>query len=80
MRGVWGVQPWPLGLGTKDQTISKANYGFLNSPKKQTKFTILSKEHAQDTHFGKFEEITVLMEKTFNFDTNLSDFYSGSEP
>jgi vacuolar-type H+-ATPase subunit C/Vma6 len=26
--------------------------------------------------FGKFEEITVLMEKTCNFDTNLSDFNS----
>ena len=31
---------------TKGQTISKVNYGFLNSPKKQTKLTILSKEHA----------------------------------
>ena len=33
----------------KGQTISKANYGFLNSPKKQTNLIILSKEHAQDT-------------------------------
>ena len=28
----------------KDQTISKTNYGFLNSPKNQTNRTILSKE------------------------------------
>jgi hypothetical protein len=29
------------------QTISKANYGVLNSSKKRTKFTILSKKDAQ---------------------------------
>ena len=28
----------------KSQQILKANYGFLNSPKKQAKLTILSKE------------------------------------
>ena len=31
------------------QTISKANHGFLNSPKKRIKITILSKEDAQDS-------------------------------
>ena len=36
------------------QTISKANYGFLNSPKKRTKLTILSKEEAQDVSFVRF--------------------------
>ena len=35
-------------LAFKGQTISKENYGFLNSPKKRTKLTILSKENAQD--------------------------------
>ena len=34
---------------SKGQTISKANYSFLNSPKKRTELTILSKEHAQDS-------------------------------
>ena len=38
----------------KGQTISKANYGFLNSPKKQTHLAILSKEHAQDSEFRSF--------------------------
>ena len=35
----------------KDQTISKANYGLLNSPKKRTKCT-------QDNHsfFGRIKE------------------------
>ena len=36
------------------QTISKANYGFLNFPKKQTNLIILSKEHAQDSEFCSF--------------------------
>ena len=35
----------------KGQTISKANYAFLNSSIKQTKLTILSKEEAQDSEF-----------------------------
>ena len=39
---------------TKGQIISKANYGFLNSPKKQTKLTIPSKEHPQDSEFRSF--------------------------
>ena len=38
----------------KDQTISKANYGLLNSPKKRTKFTILNK--TQDSVFCLFFE------------------------
>ena len=42
--------------------MSKANYGFLNSSKKQLKLTILSKEDAQDSEFslffGKIEETT----------------------
>ena len=42
------------GSQTKGQKISKANYGFLNSPKKQTKLTILSKEDAQDSEFRSF--------------------------
>jgi hypothetical protein len=39
---------------TKGQTILKENYGFLNSPKKRTKLTILSKESAQDSEFRSF--------------------------
>ena len=38
----------------KGQKISKANYGFLNSPKKRTKLTILSKEDPQDSEFCSF--------------------------
>ena len=38
-----------FSLELKGQTISKANYGVLNSPKKRTKLTILSKEDAQDS-------------------------------
>ena len=38
----------------KGQTISKANYGFLNSSKKRTKLTILSKEDAKDSEFCSF--------------------------
>ena len=33
---------------TKGGTISKENYGFLNSPKKWTKLIILSQEDDQD--------------------------------
>ena len=33
----------------KGQTIPNANFGFLNSSKKRTKLTILSKEDAQDS-------------------------------
>ena len=36
-------------IAGKGQTISKANYGFLNSSKKRTKLTILSKEDVQDS-------------------------------
>ena len=38
----------------KGQKISKANYGFLDSPKKRTKLTILSKEDPQDSEFCPF--------------------------
>ena len=38
----------------KGQTILKANYDFLNSPKKRTKLTILSKKEAQDSEFRSF--------------------------
>ena len=41
-------------LHTKGQTISRANYVFLNSPKKRTKLTILTKEDAQDSEFRSF--------------------------
>ena len=48
---------------SKGQTISKANHGFINSPKKQTKHTILSKEDAQDSEFcsffGRFEDTII---------------------
>ena len=37
------------------QTISKANYAFLNSPKKRTKLTILSKEHRIVSFFRFWE-------------------------
>ena len=33
------------------KSISKVNYDFLNSPKKRTKLTILSKKVAQDSEF-----------------------------
>ena len=39
---------------TKGKKISKENYGFLNSPKKRTKLTILSKEDTQDSEFHSF--------------------------
>ena len=35
-------------------TISKVNYDFLNSPKKRTKFTILSKGDVKDSKFCTF--------------------------
>ena len=38
----------------KGQTISEANYGFLNSSKKRTKLTMLSVENAQDSEFCSF--------------------------
>ena len=38
----------------KGQATTKANYGFLNSSKKRTKLTILSKEDAQDSMFRSF--------------------------
>ena len=41
-------------LHTKGQPISRANYVFLNSPKKLTKLTILTKEDAQDSEFRSF--------------------------
>jgi hypothetical protein len=43
-----GVYLHDTRIRSKGQTISKANCGFLNSPKKQMKLTIPSKEHAQD--------------------------------
>ena len=39
---------------SKGQKISKANHGVLNSPKKRTKLTILSREDAQDSEFRSF--------------------------
>ena len=39
----------PQNVFNKGQTNSKANYGFLNSPQKGTKLTILSKKEAQDS-------------------------------
>ena len=41
-------------LCAKGRTISKVNYDFLNSPKKRTKLTILSKGDAQDSEFRSF--------------------------
>ena len=38
----------------KGQFISKGRFGFLNSSKKRTKLTILSKEVAQDNEFRSF--------------------------
>jgi hypothetical protein len=40
----------------KGQTISKENYGVLNSFKKRTKLTILSKEDPQNSEFHSFLE------------------------
>jgi hypothetical protein len=50
--------PWIILLRHvfKGQTISKANYGVLNSPKKRMKLTILSIEDAQDSEFCSFFE------------------------
>ena len=46
---------------SKGQTISKGNHGFLNSSKKWTKLTILSREDAQNSgvcsFFGRIEDI-----------------------
>ena len=43
------------GSRTKGQTISKANYGFLNYSKIRTKFlTTKSTEDAQDSEFRSF--------------------------
>ena len=41
-------------LNTTSQKISKANYGFLNSPKKRTELTILSEEDPRDSEFPLF--------------------------
>ena len=49
----WFIILLSIGIA-KGQTISKANYGFLNSSKKRTKLTILSKEDAQDSEFCLF--------------------------
>ena len=38
----------------KGQTISKAKYGVLNSPKKRKNPTVLSKEETQDSEFCSF--------------------------
>jgi hypothetical protein len=57
----------------KGQTVSKANYGFLNSSKKQTKLPILSREDAQDSEFysllGRIEDTIKRFRNllTFNF-------------
>ena len=56
----------------KGQKISKANHGFLNSPKKRTKLTILSKKDPQDSEF--FERI----EDTINCFRDLLTFRSGT--
>ena len=39
---------------SKGQTISKANHGFINSPKKRMELSILNKEHAPDSEFHSF--------------------------
>ena len=58
---------------TKGQTISKANYGFLNSPKKRMKLTILSKEHAQDREFfWRIEETIICFRDLLTFSLCLS--------
>ena len=40
----------------KGQTISKANYGILNSSKKRTRLTIMSKEDTQAVSYVCFLE------------------------
>ena len=55
----------------KGQTIPKANFGFLNSSKKRTKLTILSKEDAQDSEFCSFFGI---IEDTINYFQDLLTF------
>ena len=49
---------------SKGQIITKTNYGFLNSPQKRTKLTILSKEDAQDSEVCSF---LGRIEKTINW-------------
>ena len=47
------AETYQLALA-KGRTISKANYGAINSPKKRTKLTILTREDAQDSKFRSF--------------------------
>ena len=58
---------------SKGQKFSKANYGFLNSPKKRTKDTILSIEEAQDiqsySFFGRIEDTINCFRDLLNFST-----------
>ena len=62
-------------MSSKDQTISKANYGFLNSPKNRTNLAILSKEHAQDSEFcsffGRIEETKIYFRDLLTFNIKL---------
>ena len=58
----------------KGQIISKANYGFLNSSKKPTKLTIMSREDAQDSEFHSF---LGRIEDTINWFQNLLPFNFG---
>ena len=64
------AETYQLALA-KGRTISKANYGALNSPKKRTKLTILSKENSQDSEFGSFfgriEEIIICFRECLTF-------------
>ena len=54
-----------LVVQSKGQTISKAISGLLNSSKKRTKLTILSKEDAQNSEFclffGRIEDNIILV-------------------
>ena len=58
-------------LSTKGQTISKANYGFLNSSKETTKLTILIKKDAQDSEFclffGRIEDTIICFRDFLTF-------------
>ena len=54
---------------------SKANYVFLNSPKKRTKLTILSKED----DLGSCEYLADKIRKCLFFDGSLLNIYSVSQ-
>ena len=53
--GKLAIRPWLSSPYNKHTLVDlPSSVSFLNSPKKQKKLTILSKENAQDSEFGSF--------------------------